>query len=73
MKNLLENQPLFAILDSEIWELRPIRDRILFARLMDGRFVLLHQFMKKTQKTPKREIQTAQQRLSELKERLKNE
>lgn len=29
--------------------------------------------MKKTQKTPKREIQTAQQRLSELKERLKNE
>ncbi|HHF3534196.1 type II toxin-antitoxin system RelE/ParE family toxin [Haemophilus influenzae] len=73
MQNLLENQPLFAILDGEIWELSPIRDRILFARLMDGRFVLLHQFMKKTQKTPKREIQTAQQRLSELKERLKNE
>ncbi|HHE9493597.1 TPA: type II toxin-antitoxin system RelE/ParE family toxin [Haemophilus influenzae] len=73
MQNLLENQPLFAILDGEIWELRPIRDRILFARLMDGRFVLLHQFMKKTQKTPKREIQTTQQRLSELKERLKNE
>nr|WP_275426330.1 type II toxin-antitoxin system RelE/ParE family toxin [Haemophilus influenzae] len=73
VQNLLENQPLFAILDGEIWELRPIRDRILFARLMDGRFVLLHQFMKKTQKTPKREIQTAQQRLSELKERLKNE
>lgn len=57
MQNLLENQALFAILDGEIWELRPIRDRILFARLMDGRFVLLHQFMKKTQKTPKREIQ----------------
>ena len=73
VQNLLENQALFAILDGEIWELRPIRDRILFARLMDGRFVLLHQFMKKTQKTPKREIQTAQQRLSELKERLKNE
>ena len=66
-------KPYVKHLDGEIWELRPIRDRILFARLMDGRFVLLHQFMKKTQKTPKREIQTAQQRLSELKERLKNE
>lgn len=60
-------------LEGEIWELRPIRDRILFAGLVGGRFVLLHQFMKKTQKTPKREIQIAQQRLSELKERLKNE
>ncbi len=40
-------------LDGEIWELRPIDDRILFAGWIDGGFVLLHSFVKKTQKTPK--------------------
>ena len=66
-------EPYVKHLDGDIWELRPIRDRILFAGLIGGRFVLLHQFMKKTQKTPSREIRLAQQRLTELKERLKNE
>ncbi|WP_109078355.1 type II toxin-antitoxin system RelE/ParE family toxin [Aggregatibacter kilianii] len=66
-------EPYVKHLEGDIWELRPIRDRILFAALVGGRFVLLHQFMKKTQKTPKREIQIAQQRLVDLKERLKNE
>lgn len=66
-------EPYVKHLQDEIWELRPIRDRILFAALVGGRFVLLHQFMKKTQKTPKKEIQIAQQRLADLKERLKHE
>ena len=39
-------------LDGEIWELRPIDDRILFAGWVDGAFVLLHSFVKKSQKTP---------------------
>ena len=42
-------------LDGDIWELRPLRDRILFAAVKGNRFLLLHHFMKKTQKTPKRE------------------
>lgn len=66
-------EPYVKHIEGEIWELRPIRDRILFAGLVGGRFVLLHQFVKKTQKTPKREILIAQQRLTDLKERLKNE
>jgi phage-related protein len=32
-------------LDGEIWELRPIRDRILFAAYMQDAFVLLHYFI----------------------------
>lgn len=56
-------------LDGEIWELRPIRDRILFAGIVDGRYVLLHQFMKKTQKTPIREIEKAKRELADFKER----
>ena len=56
-------------LDGDIWELRPLRDRILFAGVVDGKYVLLHQFMKKTQKTPAREIIKAKNELKDFKER----
>ena len=45
-------EPYVKHLEGEIWEIRPIRDRILFAAWVNGSFVLLHCFMKKTQKTP---------------------
>lgn len=50
-------------LEGDIWELRPLRDRILFAGVVDGKYVLLHPFMKKTQKTPIREIRKAKNEL----------
>ncbi len=56
-------------LEGDIWELRPLRDRILFAGVVDGKYVLLHQFMKKTQKTPIREIRKAKKELEDFKER----
>ncbi len=56
-------------LDGEIWGLRPIRDRILFVGVMGGRYVLLHQFMKQTQKTPAREIEKAKRELADFRER----
>lgn len=62
-------EPYLKHLDGDIWELRPLRDRILFVGWKNGRFVLLHQFMKKTQKTPKREIEKAKRELSDLIER----
>ena len=49
-------EPFVKHLEGEIWELRPLRDRILFAVWINDSFVLLSHFMKKTQKTPKREI-----------------
>lgn len=58
-------------LDGEIWELRSISDRILFAGRVEGSFVLLHSFVKKTQKTPKREIEQAKRELADFKERSK--
>ncbi|MBQ8548629.1 MAG: type II toxin-antitoxin system RelE/ParE family toxin [Lachnospiraceae bacterium] len=54
--------------DGDIWELRPLRDRILFAGVVDGKYVLLHQFMKKTQKTPAREIKKAKDEWKDFKE-----
>ncbi len=62
-------EPYIKHLDGEIWELRPIRDRILFVGWINGSYVLLHQFMKKTQKTPAREIERAKRELADLIER----
>ena len=53
-------------LQGEIWELRPLRDRILFAAWTGKTFVILHHFMKTTQKTPKEEIEKAKRELAEI-------
>ena len=62
-------EPYIKHLDGEIWELRPLRDRILFVGWIQGSYVLLHQFVKKTQKTPAREIERARRELVDLIER----
>lgn len=62
-------EPYIKHLDGDIWELRPLRDRILFVGWTEGGYVLLHQFMKTTQKTPAREIAKAKRELADLIER----
>lgn len=62
-------EPYIKHLDGEIWELRPVRDRILFVAWHNDGYVLLHSFMKKTQKTPAREIAQAKRELADLIER----
>lgn len=46
-------------LEEDIWKLRPGNNRGLFFYFKDNTFVLLHHFRKKTQKTPRREIEKA--------------
>ena len=46
-------------LEEDIWELRPGNNRIFYFFHKDNTFVLLHQFRKKSQKTPRREIEKA--------------
>lgn len=62
-------EPYIKHLGGELWELRPLRDRIFFVAWYNGSFVLLHQFIKKTQKTPEREIEKAKRELADLMER----
>lgn len=59
-------EPYIKHLEGEIWELRPIRDRILFAACAGNSFVLLHYFVKKTEKTPKRELKRAKSNLADF-------
>lgn len=54
-------EPNIKHIDGDIWELRPLRDRILFAAWNSSGFVLLHIFMKRTRKTPRKEIECAKQ------------
>jgi phage-related protein len=53
----------------EIWELRPIRDRILFATYDGDCYVLLHRFKKNTQKTPLKEIRRAKNEFADFMKR----
>ncbi|MDD3339207.1 MAG: type II toxin-antitoxin system RelE/ParE family toxin [Lachnospiraceae bacterium] len=62
-------EPYMKHLEGAIWELRPLKDRILFAGYIGGNFVLLHTFTKKTRKTPKREIEKAKRELQDFLER----
>ena len=62
-------EPYVKHIEDEIWELRPLRDRILFVGWDGNRFILLHCFMKKTQKTPKREIEQAKRNMKDFVER----
>ena len=57
--------PYVKHLEGEIWELRPLRNRILFAYIKNDKFVLLNMFVKKTQKAPKKEIEKAKRLLKD--------
>lgn len=68
-KGLSLGEPYIKHIDDKIWELRPLRDRILFAYYSDNKIILLSIFMKKTQKTPKKEIEKAKKCFLDYKKR----
>lgn len=53
------NENITKHIEEDIWELRPGNNRVLYFYFKDNTFVLLHQFRKKTQRTPRREIRKA--------------
>jgi len=62
-------EPVTKHLDGEIWELRPLDNRFLYAYYKDNKFIILHHFTKKTNKTPPREIKQAKRNLDDFIER----
>ena len=62
-------EPVVKYISDSIWELRPLKNRILFFYWKDNKFVMLHHFVKKTNKTPKKEIRNAQAKLKDYLER----
>ena len=62
-------QPIVKHIDGNIWELRPLANRIFFFYWTYNKFVMLHHFIKKTQKTPPREIEQARAKMKDFLER----
>lgn len=62
-------KPYIKHIKNELWELRPLRDRIIFANLENNNFVLLNIFIKTTRRTPRREIDKAKRLLEDYKKR----
>lgn len=60
-------EPYIKYIKDNIWELRPLRDRILFTYWDNNKFILLNIFTKSTQKTPKKEIEKAKRNFKNLK------
>lgn len=58
-------EPYVKFLNNKIWELRPGGVRILFT-VHNAGYILLHSFVKTTQKTPKKEIEKAQNRAADI-------
>jgi phage-related protein len=61
--------PMVKHVDGNIWELRPLANRIFFFYWKDNKFVLLHHYIKKSQKAPQREIERARAKLRDYLER----
>jgi phage-related protein len=62
-------EPTVKHIDGTLWELRPLAHRVLFFHWRGNKFVLLHHFIKKTQKTPAREIEQARRNMRDFLER----
>jgi phage-related protein len=70
VRNTQAREPLVRHLEGRLWELRRESAtniyRILYAFVAGRRILFLHGFQKKTQRTPRREIDTAQRRLNDF-------
>lgn len=69
MNGTRAGEPYVKHIEGNLWELRPLNNRIFFFGWNGDRFILLHQFIKKTQKTPQREIDQAKRNMRDFLER----
>lgn len=63
--------PVVKYIADDIWELRPLSNRIFFFYWKDNKFVLLHYYIKKSQKMPPKEFKIAKRRRDDYIERSK--
>jgi len=55
--------PTTRHIENDIWELRPTNDRLFFAYWKEGVFIILHHYVKKSQKMPQQELEQAKRNL----------
>jgi phage-related protein len=73
IRNVAAREPLVKKLGGRLWELREESQtniyRVIYCFVSGRRIVLLHGFQKKTQRTPRGEIDIAERRLARFLER----
>ena len=73
IRNVQAREPLVRHVEGKVWELREESGtniyRLLYFFYTGRRIVLLHGFAKKTQRLPRRELETALRRLARFEER----
>lgn len=73
VRNVIAREPLVRHVEGKIWEIREESKtniyRILYIFFTGKRIVLLHGFVKKTQKLPRKELEIALRRLNSFIER----
>ena len=66
LRNVQAREPLVRHLEGDLWELREESStniyRVIYVFFTGRRIVFLHGFQKKTQRTPRRELETARRR-----------
>jgi len=66
---VLLKYPHVEQIEGDLWELRADAGRLFYCAYTGRRFIILHGFRKKSQKTPRREIETARRRWADFLER----
>lgn len=70
VRNVQAREPLVRHLEGDLWELREESStniyRMIYVFLTGRRIILLHGFQKKSQRTPRREIEMAKRRYLQL-------
>jgi phage-related protein len=70
IRNVRAREPLVRHLEGNLWELREESAtniyRVIYFFYTGRRIVLLHGFQKKTQRTPRRDLETARRRRTEF-------
>jgi Phage-related protein len=62
-------EPKVKHIRDSLWELRPLKHRVFFFHWQGNQLVFLHHFVKKTQKTPRKEIGQALKNMADFLER----
>ncbi len=77
VRNVMAREPLVRHLEDKLWELREESStniyRLIYFFFSGQHIVSLHGFQKKTQKTPRREIEIASKRLDNFMKRKEEE
>jgi phage-related protein len=59
-------EPYVKYISGDIWELRPINERILFFGWSGAQFIMLHSFVKKSKKIPQKEFDQAKRNMQDF-------